>query len=172
MQNREGSNVVPTPFLHRSLCFSFLSLTRNVCSLCCRWSPQQDTAALTGTGKAAGVRSLPNPIPLPLPPVFPLLPGARPGSSLHTETTWVFIGFPYMESWQISGETPACKKNKGKEKPPRWGHTFRGAKNGARLDTPFLSMSPPEATVTRAPPSASQSLCPSNPGGPPNVYRG
>lgn len=35
---------------------------------------------------------------------------------LPTETTWVFMGLPYTESWQISGETPACKKIKGKER--------------------------------------------------------
>lgn len=29
---------------------------------------------------------------------------------LPTETAWVFMGLPYTESWQISGETPACKK--------------------------------------------------------------
>lgn len=50
---------------------------------------------------------------------------------LPTETAWVFMGLPYTESWQISGETPACKKIKGKERSLRWG--FRVGEHRAEL---------------------------------------
>lgn len=79
------------------------------------------------------------------------------------------MGFLYMESWQISGETPACKKKiKAKKSLRDGGHTFGGAQNRGMLDTPLPNTSPPEASVTHALPLSARASVSATLGDAPN----